>query len=335
MAGSRTAEFAHACDAYREFYLRERFAWENATEQETEKKQQLTLKSLLIFYFGKLCDDVELNRISRSYFKGQGYNFDSLMSQFNRNSPPIKQVAPPDLASITTHNHRVFLRRAYGLAIEVGMCIKNPCHITRKNLYYTSVVPPEKFATREQVKTLMSIGEPRQRLAVYFVAACGMRISEVAALRWNNIYTDTLVIDSHLTEAGILPGLKYGIRTLLTVTTELHQLLEQIPRQGKYLFEKRGGGTYANVNAFRRGVLKDLLQKAGLTAEGKSFHALRHYAVSVWVSRGIQIEQISAWLGHASPAITLAVYAHLFTDKKHYCYLFEKPFFCIDLSSII
>lgn len=206
------------------------------------------------------------------------------------------------------------------------MCIKNPCRIARKNVRYSSAVPPEKFATRNQVKRLMSLGEAFQKLAVYLGAACGLRISEVAALRWDNIYSDTLVIDNHLTDAGILPGLKYGTRTVLTVTEEFHLLLAPIQRRGKYVFEKKGGGCYANVNSFRRGVLKTLLADAGLTAEGKSFHALRHYAVSVWVTRGIQLEQISAWLDHASPAVTLAVYSHLFTDKKHRCYLFDDPF---------
>ncbi|WP_235430906.1 tyrosine-type recombinase/integrase [Serratia marcescens] len=322
MGGSRTSTFADPCDAYREFYLRERFAWESASEDAAGRKREMTVKELLMFYYGRLCDEVELNRISRSYFKGQGYNFCRLMHKFNRDSPPIRQVSPPDLADITTHNHRLFLQRAYGLAIEVGMCIKNPCRIARKALRYNSAVPPEKFATREQVKILMSLGEALQVLAVYLGAAFGLRISEVAALRWDNIYSDTLVIDSHLTDAGILPGLKYGTRTVFRVSEEFHRLLEQIPRRGKYLFEKKGGGCYANVNSFRRGVLKTLLADAGLTAEGKSFHALRHYAVSEWVSRGIQLEQISRWLDHASPAVTLAVYSHLFSDTQHRCYLF-------------
>lgn len=326
IGGSRTAEFANPCDAYREYYLRERFSWENSSEDSTSKKRGVTVKVLLIFYYGKLCDDVELNRISRSYFKGQSYNFERLMLRFNQNSPPIKQVSPPDLAGICTHNHRVFLRRAYGLAIEVGMCIKNPCRIARKNVRYSSAVPPEKFATRDQVKTMMLIGEALQKLAVYLGAACGLRISEVAALRWDNIYNNTLVIDSHLTDAGVLPGLKYGARTVLPVTDEFFQLLSAVKRTGKYVFEKKGGGCYANVNSFRRGVLKTLLDRVGLTLEGKSFHALRHYAVSVWVTRGIQLEQISAWLDHASSAVTLAVYSHLFSDTKHRCYLFDDPF---------
>jgi integrase len=42
------------------------------------------------------------------------------------------------------------------------------------------------------------------------------------------------------------------------------------------------------------------------------FHALRHTHVSMLLAEGIDIVQVSKRLGHASPAITLNVYSHLF-----------------------
>ena len=42
------------------------------------------------------------------------------------------------------------------------------------------------------------------------------------------------------------------------------------------------------------------------------FHALRHTHASMLISAGVDIVQISRRLGHASPTITLGVYAHLF-----------------------
>lgn len=322
VGGSRTAEFADASDAYREFYLRERFAWESASEDAAGRKQVVTLKVLLEFYFGRLCDDVALNRISPSYFRGQRYNFEKLRERWRRDSPDIRQVSAPDLFAITTYNHRLFLRRAYALAIEVGMCTRNPCRVARTVVHYSSGVAPEKFATREQVRALMAFkGDPRLRLAVYLGAACGLRISEVAALRFDNIRGDTLVTDSHLTEAGIQPGLKYGRRSVLPVTAEFHRLLSAVPRAGRYVFEKKGGGHYASVASFRRGVLKVAFGRVGMTAEGKDFHSLRHFAVSTWAERGIPLEQISKWLDHSSPAVTMKTYIHLFNTGEHRCFL--------------
>lgn len=322
VGGSRTSEFADACDAYREFYLRERFAWENASEDTACRKREVSLKVLLEFYFGRLCDDVALKRISPSYFRGQRYNFEKLRERWRRDSPEIRRVSAPDLSAITAYNHRVFLRRAYALAIEVGMCTRNPCRVARAEVHYSSGVAPEKFATQEQVMALLAFSDdPRLRLAVYLGAACGLRISEVAALRFESIRGDSLVIDRHLTEAGIQPGLKYGRRTVLTVTEEFHQLLAAIPVTGRYVFEKKGGGHYASVASFRRGVLKEAFSRVGMTAEGKDFHSLRHYAVSVWASWGMSLEEISKWLDHSSPAVTMKTYLHLFNTGKHRCFL--------------
>jgi integrase len=43
-----------------------------------------------------------------------------------------------------------------------------------------------------------------------------------------------------------------------------------------------------------------------------SFHALRHTHASQLVDAGVDVVTISRRLGHASPAITLGIYAHLF-----------------------
>ena len=42
------------------------------------------------------------------------------------------------------------------------------------------------------------------------------------------------------------------------------------------------------------------------------FHALRHTHASALIASGLDVVQVSRQLGHASPAVTLRVYAHLF-----------------------
>ena len=48
-----------------------------------------------------------------------------------------------------------------------------------------------------------------------------------------------------------------------------------------------------------------------------SFHALRHPHASALTAKGIDVVTIRRRLGHSSPKVTLAVYAHLFgnTDQ--------------------
>ena len=55
---------------------------------------------------------------------------------------------------------------------------------------------------------------------------------------------------------------------------------------------------------------RDFADKIGL--EGVPLHSLRHTHVSQLIDAGVDVVTISKRIGHASPAITLRVYAHLF-----------------------
>jgi integrase len=54
---------------------------------------------------------------------------------------------------------------------------------------------------------------------------------------------------------------------------------------------------------------------ASIGLPGITFHALRHTHASHLIDAGIDVVKISRRLGHASPAITLRVYAHLFRKR--------------------
>lgn len=45
------------------------------------------------------------------------------------------------------------------------------------------------------------------------------------------------------------------------------------------------------------------------------FHSLRYSHVSALIAGGLDVVAVSRRIGHASPAVTLAVYAHLFGSK--------------------
>jgi len=46
-----------------------------------------------------------------------------------------------------------------------------------------------------------------------------------------------------------------------------------------------------------------------------TFHALRHSHASALIAAGLDVVTVSRRLGHASPALTLSVYSHLFNNK--------------------
>jgi len=52
------------------------------------------------------------------------------------------------------------------------------------------------------------------------------------------------------------------------------------------------------------------------SAREHGMHALRHFYASVLLEAGENIKAISEYLGHADPAMTLRVYAHLMPSSR-------------------
>ena len=46
-----------------------------------------------------------------------------------------------------------------------------------------------------------------------------------------------------------------------------------------------------------------------------TFHGLRHSHASALIAAGLDVVSVSRRLGHASPALTLSVYSHLFVNN--------------------
>lgn len=70
----------------------------------------------------------------------------------------------------------------------------------------------------------------------------------------------------------------------------------------------------AHASVVRRG-LEKALAAAGLPH--LSWHDLRHVAASALISEGASVAYLSRVLGHASPAITLNTYAHVYAKVEH------------------
>ena len=56
---------------------------------------------------------------------------------------------------------------------------------------------------------------------------------------------------------------------------------------------------------------------AGLAGPLPVFHDLRHTAASLWIAEGLDVVWVSRVMGHASPSVTLDLYADLFDRERH------------------
>jgi integrase len=161
----------------------------------------------------------------------------------------------------------------------------------------------------------------------------GLRRGELLALRWNRVDLDSA--DKRIevretieeTKAGLrfkVPKTKNSVRdvSLPDIAVDAlrdlrRQQLEQRMAIGAgklpddaLLFPKLDGSPQS-PRAFSK-EWADVAQSIGLPV---TFHALRHTHASHLIDAGIDVMKISRRLGHASPAITLKVYAHLFRKR--------------------
>jgi integrase len=70
------------------------------------------------------------------------------------------------------------------------------------------------------------------------------------------------------------------------------------------VFASRSGTPLDYTNIYRR-VFKPAARRAGVPWAG--FHTLRHTCATLLFRHGLKAKQVQLWLGHHSPAFTLAV----------------------------
>ena len=80
-----------------------------------------------------------------------------------------------------------------------------------------------------------------------------------------------------------------------------------------------GAGNYINHSNFLNRDLACLFAgDAGGQGSAKfKWHHLRHFAASCWIEAGLQPKTVQTFIGHASLAMTMDLYGHLFKSADH------------------
>lgn len=152
----------------------------------------------------------------------------------------------------------------------------------------------------------------RFEVAVALVVGCALRIGEVLALAWDDVDTAnrTILVRRTGTRKVVQDHTKSRrVRTVSLPSPVWSALLRHREHQhagAVYVLERQPGvrWTYKTLRA----ELLAITQAAGIPDYG--WHAGRHATASYLLASGASPAEVARLLGHASPAITLAVYAH-------------------------
>ena len=180
--------------------------------------------------------------------------------------------------------------------------------------------------TGEELERLVAETPEPWRLFVRVLAETGLRISEAVALSWADVDLGRrrVMVRRRLYRGRMgPPKSRYGRRDVPVSPSLARDLwaargASHAPLDSDPVFASASGGHLAAGNVARR-VLKPAAKCAGV--EWAAFHTLRHTCATELFKRGLNANQVQVWLGHHSPAFTLAVYVHLLSDD-----LPESPF---------
>jgi integrase len=208
------------------------------------------------------------------------------------------------------------LRGVLSLAVKDRRLHSNPAN----DLNFPPIgAKRRRYLTSLQVEQLANTAKSG-RVVVLVLAYCGIRWSEMAALRVRHIdlLRRRLMIEEGVTEvngAKIVWGTpkSHERRSVPIPKSVVAELAIHVAGKSRddLAFAAPGGGVLRNRNARRAwfDAAATVIGVPGLTP-----HELRHTAASLAVSAGANVKAVQRMLGHASAAVTLDIYADLFDD---------------------
>jgi integrase len=189
--------------------------------------------------------------------------------------------------------------------------------------------------TADELTTIMEASKGNMRLMIALGLFTGLRLGDVANLRWDEIENDR-----HSRNPGPRPGLivvkpMKTSRLGKTVEIPIHASLKAMlaaHRQttpGEYVFPEERAQYLQNPSNLTS-VFQKFLEKCKIiTVEEKDektrrrrslvkvgFHSLRHSFVTLCAKGGAPMHVVQKLVGHGSPMLTSDVYTHLDTAQK-------------------
>jgi integrase len=233
---------------------------------------------------------------------------------------------PLPLSDSTVRNALSPVRACFSTAVHEGVVRHNPTSgAAMPNR--PSIEDDEgevRVLTREQLAGFLDMVKrlkPGHLLFFRFLAATGLRWSEIAALQWRHIRLDDPSPHVRVRRALVKgkygpPKSKYGKRNVplpLSIVVELERWRRETewPDADDLVFHSANGTPLHHSN-MRRRVLVPVAEEADVAWMG--FKTLRHTCASLLFDSGRNAKQVQRWLGHHSPAFTLATYIHLLSD---------------------
>lgn len=230
------------------------------------------------------------------------------------------------LAAGTIRGVLRLLSAAMRYALDEGVIRKNPC---RKLKIRQEEQAEQRVLSRSEQESVREAADRHGNPPVLLSLYTGMRLGEVCALKWSDIDWDKRTITIRRTVQRVVQGHNgQGRRTMLAIgspkSRHSHRVLpvpDFLIESLKALLRSGAAGDFvfgtANHAAEPRTLQRRfsrLMNALGLS--GVHFHTLRHSFATRLLELGVDIQTVSALLGHSSARTTLDFYGHSLPDQR-------------------
>jgi integrase len=185
---------------------------------------------------------------------------------------------------------------------------------------------PKRILEESEIRTLIEKTPPKYEPLIRTAVFTGLRLGELLGLKWSDVDfgAGLIRVRRQLAQRGELeePKTASGKRDVvmfpdLARALRQHRLASLFSGEGDFVFSTREGTPHLQGNVTKRGLYR-AATAANLHRPGEPklhMHDLRHCFASMLIREGADVVFVARQLGHANPAITLRVYAHLFDSK--------------------
>lgn len=239
---------------------------------------------------------------------------------------PVDEIGTADIRAVlakmrTAGRTRATCNRALAAlsvileaAKEWGFITVNPCREPSLRQREGRKVP--RFLTAAEARKVIELADPEWRPLFAMAVYTGMRLGELAALRWRDVDLE----GGWITVRGSHDdGPKSGHQRALPIHDELrphlpepgpadHLVFMARPHKGTGKVDPTADAIVAPGKALARA-----LKRAGIERH-ITFHDLRHTFATLCLEAGVSLRTLQDFMGHSSLTVT-ARYAHLVADR--------------------
>lgn len=242
----------------------------------------------------------------------------------------VNLITGKGLSQKTQKHHITFISDVLKYAMKCNLISFNPCKDISTIKTNSKTVEPYSL---NEVKTILSrINEKaptKYKVFFYLLACSGARRAEILGLEFGDINYDTGIVDicrtsNYQTGEGVYTGspktesserLLYFPESVINLVRQLEY--EQRRFDSERLFVSKNGKPMHPNTPYTW--LQRFCEREKLPFKG--LHAFRHFFATQAIYNGINVNEVSAMLGHSQTSTTINIYAHAIekVNKEAFC----------------